>query len=46
METQEHLDTFGNQTFKLIENVRKVRTSLEVVRYLGTRGQFVKSQDI
>lgn len=45
METQEHLDTFGNQTL-LIDNVRKVGTSLEVVGYLGTRGQFVKSQDI
>lgn len=45
METQEHLDTFGNQTL-LIDSVRKVGTSLEVVRYLGTRGQFVKSQDI
>lgn len=45
METQEHLDTFGNQTL-LIDNVRKVGTSLEVVSYLGTRGQFVISQDI
>lgn len=36
METQEHLDTFGNQTL-LTDNVRKVGTSLEVV---------VKSQDI